>query len=274
MPEEPAAAIADPPAVAEPTSLAEGHFLNDYPDLLEDESSKAILSRYDNREDAFKALVEQRKQISSGFKLPDKLSDAERDEVLARGAQLRGVPEGAENYNLVKPEELGEIDISEEAKMALRIFAKERDIGQETFQGLYEKTLRLIKTRADADEAAEIEAFDKEHEATATSMQKYWGPDEYAGRLELIKDFAQSRAIDKEDYDRFINRLKETGMGNDPLLMKLVGDGAKMRQLVEGNASVGDKIDFEAGAQKGMKALSQRAKNKRDFPKTDWMWGD
>lgn len=270
MPAEPVVAVADP--IAEPTSLAEGHFLNDYPDLLEDETTKAILGRYDTREDAFKALVEQRKQISSGFKLPDELSDSEREQVLARGAKLRGVLEGAENYTLVKPEELGETDISEEAKMALRIFAKERSIGQETLQGLYEKTLRLIKSRADADEVQRIEDFDNEHDATATSMQKYWGPDEYAGRLELIKDFAQSRAIDKEDYDRFINRLKETGMGNDPLLMKLVGDGAKMRQLVEGNASMGDKVGFEASSKLSKEALSQEARNKRDFPKTPWMW--
>lgn len=271
MPEETTTAIAEVPA-AEPAALAEGHWLNDHPDLMEDESVKNILGQYDTRDAALQSIVDHKKMVSSGFKLPDKLSDTERDEVLARGAQLRGVPEGAENYNLVKPEELGDIDISEEAKMALRIFAKERNIGQETFQGLYEKTLRLIKTRFDADEGQRIEDFDKEHEATATSMQKYWGPDEYAGRLELIKDFAQSRAIDKDDYDRFINRLKETGMGNDPLLMKLVGDGAKMRQLVEGNASVGDKLNFEARAQKSSQALSQQARNKRDFPKTPWMW--
>ena len=102
-------------------------------------------------------------------------------------------------------------------------------------------------------------------------MQKYFGPVEY---LKLTGDdthegmidrYAKSRAIDVQEYNDLFTKLEESGIRNNPLLFKLIGDGARFFEILEGQAP-GCQPEFAAA--KGSHAESEDAKYARLFPNT------
>ena len=116
----------------------------EHAELIADESNKNILSFYKEKNDLPKALVEKEKLLRSAFRLPKKLNDEQITELSGRIAEVNKVPENAEGYELVMPEEIDKsFDLSEKAKMAIRAYAKENKWSPKSLQGVYEMAVRL-----------------------------------------------------------------------------------------------------------------------------------
>lgn len=257
-----------------PVELPEWLQDESYSELLQDETNKHILSRYKDKDEAVKAVVEKEKMVRSGFKIPKKLSDVQIAELKTHIHRINGVPDKPEGYDMVRPEQVDEaFDFSEQTKMELRAFAKENGIGKTTMQGLYELSLRAMKRAADQAEAAAEERQENDRKTTVALMQKYFGPAEYvkiagdadAKKVGLIDQFVKSRAADQNEYDQLAEALEKTGLRNNALLFKVLGDASRFYEIMEGSGRM-TAPEFSATA--GNRTLSREAKLALQFPNT------
>lgn len=255
---------ASPPAG--PLEIPEWLSGAEFAEITADESNKNILSFYKTPQDAAKTIVEKEKLLRSGFRLPKKLNDEQIKELSGHIAAINKVPENAEGYKMEIPGEIDKkFDISEKAKMSLRALAKENNFSPAAVQKGYEMIVRLNAEAA----AAQTKEFNdnqvERNKETVWQMKQYWGPGEYEGRLDLIEEFAQSRAIDDQEYGDFSEELERTGMKSNALLFKILGDAAKMYSILEKDATV------TAGAftaSKGNTVISEETKRAQRFPNT------
>ena len=254
---------AETPPVAETPEWQNGE---DFTELLADESNKNILSFYKTSHEGAKALVEKEKLLRSNFRLPKKLSDEQITELSGRLAEVNKVPKNAEGYTLQRPEEINEsFDITEEAKMAFRAYAKERSIAPETLQGFYEKYLQLSSGAQDTKNSEFAEASKTRNTETVKQLKTYWGPVEYEARVDLIEEYAKSRSLDENEYKEFQAELESTGMKNSPILFKMMGDAAKWYSIMEKNSTI-SLGQFQTA--KGNKTISAETKRATMYPKT------
>ena len=260
--------VVETPPVETPPVVETPEWLNDpeYTELMSDEASKNVLSFYKTKGEAGKALVEKEKLLRSNFRLPKKLNDEQITELSGRMAEVNKVPENAEGYTLQRPEEIDEsFDITEEAKMAFRAYAKERSVAPEVLQGFYEKYLQLSSGAQDTANAQFAETSKKRNADTVKQAKQYWGPVEYESRVDLIEEYAKSRAVDENEYKEFQAELESTGMKNSPILFKMMGDAAKWYEIMEKNSTI-SLGEFQTA--KGNKTISAETKRATMYPKT------
>ena len=245
-----------------------------YGEILKDESARNILRQYKNETEAIKAAAEHKKMLSSGFRIPKKLSAEQTAELRTHMDRVNEVPEKPEGYDMVRPQEIPEgLDLSEQFKMEIRAYAKEQGLGKAAVQGFYEKSLQAMKRAAENAETVKAEHHETARKGAVALMQNYWGPQEYmrvAGdpdnkRVGLIDQYMRSRAIDQAEFDDLAGLLEETGLRNHPLLFKVVGDAARFWHILEGQASV---TTGQFQQTDGNRKLSNEAKMARMFPNT------
>jgi hypothetical protein len=264
------AVVEDPAAVEDvtPEDVTVPDWLNEpeYKDIIADESSKTILSRYKSRDEAVKAIVEKEKLLGSNFRIPKKLNDTQKSELAKRMAVINEVPENAEGYTLVRPDKIDEdLDFTEQTKMELRAFAKESGIGARTLQGLYEKAMSWSQRAKEQMIIDHKESVEKQRQSVVAIMQKYLGPQEYTQRLPLIDSFMKSRAIDDAEYADFEKQLNASGLRNHPILFKALADAAGWAQIMEGTGKI---LPGQFQPSKANAKLSREALNAKRYPNT------
>ena len=233
-------------------------------DLMGDDASKNILIRYDSHAAALKGLVEKEQTIRSGFKMPETLSDEQFEDVQNRVNIRRGVPEKPEEYEMVRPKEIDDdIELSEQFGMELRAFAKASNMGKKEAQGLSELLLHGMQRAKEAASLYQKESFEKSKLATETSLKQYFGPAEYEKIAGLQDSFVESRAVDVEELAEFNKVLDSTGLRHNTLLNKLLGDAARMANILEGSGKMLDRFN-----QTGNVKQSEAAKRAAMYPKT------
>lgn len=251
----------------------------EYQELMADEGAKNILSSYQNPQEAAKAIVEKERLLASGLRVPKTLKPEHIELLKPHIARINGVPEKPEEYEMVRPEELDEsIDLSELTKMEMRSFAKEAGIGKQAFQGIYERSLHAMARDHAQVESARQETQETARKETAALMQKYWGPQEYqrlngnpeTKQVGLIEQFAKSRATDAKEYDDLAAALESSGVRNNPLLFKILGDASRFYEILEGHGTM---TQSEFAATAGTKRLSEESKNAQRFPNTPQSMG-
>ena len=260
-------------ATAEPRAVPDWLQGAEFQELMTDEKSKNILSSYQTPDAAAKAIVEKERLLASGLRVPEKLSDEHIELLKPHIHKILGVPDKPEEYEMLRPEEIPEeIDLSESLKMKIRAFAKENGFPKGSVQGLYELALHSAKEDAATTQRAADEKFEMTRKDTVALMQKYWGPNEFQ-RLNgedgknngLIDSFVKSRAGNEREYTELIDVLGKTGLSNNPLLFKVLGDAARYYDIMEGSATM---TQSEYAATAGAKTLSAEAKNAQRFPNT------
>ncbi|MHC4371086.1 MAG: hypothetical protein ACYSW8_26040 [Planctomycetota bacterium] len=269
--EDGAVVVADPPVVDPPETP---EYLNDpaYEELMGDESNKNILSRYKEPHELAKALVEKEKTIRSGFKMPKKLNDEQLAEVRGYMNTVNGVPEKPEGYDMVRPEEVPEdMDFSEQTKMELRAYAKEKDIGKDVFQGMYELAMQAMK-RAGDTQTRDFEESQKTARTTMrTAMNGLWGTlkmNKILGEgdtVGILDSNVKSFAIDEGEYEALSNALNSSGLRNNRLLVAVLGQAALDAQILRASASP-NPTEFQQS--EGTKTLSKEAERARRNPNT------
>ena len=251
----------------------------EYQELMADEGAKNILSSYQSPHEAAKAIVEKERLLASGLRVPKSLKPEHIEMLKPHIARINGVPEKPEEYEMVRPEELDEsIDLSELTKMEMRAYGITAGIGKQAFQGMYERAVHAMARDHAATESARQETQETARKETAALMQRYWGPQEYqrlngnpeTKQVGLIEQFAKSRATDAKEYDDLAAVLDSTGVRNNPLLFKMLGDASRFYEILEGNGTM---TQSEFAATAGTKRLSQEAKNARNFPNTPQSMG-
>jgi hypothetical protein len=255
---------ADPPG--EPVSDPEWlDTENGIEELMKDESSANILKQYEGRSAALKALVDTKKSLSSGFKMPEELSEDQLNEVSGRVNTARGVPEKAEDYELTRPEEVDEsLEVSDFVKSELKTFGKEVNLGKQSLQTLYERIHQWLARASTEAARSQKEVFEKQAAETAESMKTYWGPNEYARVAKLMDAYVKTTSLDDKEYDNFEKLLDKTGLRHHPMMWRLLGDAARRWEILEGNAT--GQSDFQT--RQGKERLSDTQRRQKMYPNT------
>lgn len=259
-------------AVADPPDAPEWLQEPAYEELMADDAAKNYFSRYATKDDAAKAGFEHKKLVSSGFKMPKKLNDEQIAEVRAYMNTVNGVPEKPEGYDMARPEEVSEdMDFSEQTKMELRAYGKERGVGKDTFQGMYELAMQAMKRAGDV-QSKDFEESQKVARTTmrtamnglwgSVKMNKILGEGDTVGQLDAnVKSFA----IDEGEYEALSKVLNDSGLRNNRLLVSVLGQAAQDAQILRASATA-NPTEFQQS--EGTKTLSKEAERAVRNPNT------
>lgn len=89
--------------VLDDTRTDTDNWVDEYPDLSDED--REMLGRYKTRDDAIKAIPNQRRQISQGLTVPDEnTSEEDKAKFDAKIAAYHGVPDKPDGYELPMPE--------------------------------------------------------------------------------------------------------------------------------------------------------------------------
>lgn len=254
---------ADPPA--DPPGEATPEFLSGHKEMLKDESARNILTRYKSNEEVYKALVETKQSMATGFRMPDELTDEQKTELVARVKKLREIPDDVDAYDLVRPSELDEsVDLSNTMRFELRDFAAKEGLTKGGLQNLYERILYGMQRASTSSARKTKEAFAQQQEKTAEEMKTYWGPSEYERISKIMDDYTKSTALDDKEYESFEKLLDATGVRHHPLMWRLLGDAARRWEILEGNAKGVDEFQTSQGAQR----LKDNQRRQMMYPNT------
>lgn len=250
----------------------DAHWTDSYPSL----KGNAVLKRYVTEEDSHKGHLEARAKMSDpGLRLPKSLKEAtdeQKAEWNASVGKLRGVPPEAKDYVLKPPEDLPEeVKISDEDVKAVKEIAKTLHVPQANLQAFYEFQLNMVakqlEVQATANEKAGKECIE--------GLEKDWGKEqskeifiliERALRSQINPEWQNVKAEDDEAWQDFKKTVYITGVGNNPVIMKLLKVAAETLQgtgkLIKGT---------HGGSEVKDEDMTEKQKQQTYFPKSPGM---
>lgn len=197
------------------TSTAEGgkseHWTGQHEFFKSNPDAVKSFQDFKTPDDAFKAHVELRKQLSQPFRLPKdgaKLTAEQQAEIDGYYRKAKGIPEAPEGYEFDVPEGTA---IDEQAMGEYRKLAHERGIDPQTAKDLLGLQLGMVKRLNDHREKV-IQGMTDNNYKTFLNEDCGGDKDVAAQRLEQVKQFLQTQftkdgTVDTEGWEKFRARI-------------------------------------------------------------------
>jgi hypothetical protein len=237
-----------------------------------DDAQVAVLKEYKSEEEVHKAYVEQKKKLSSGFRMPDTLSDQQKNELADRVAKEQGVPVGLETEKALKAYDLLEapdeiivpgMRISEEGKERFRNFCLEKKVPPSVANDLYQ-FYKQERRYEHGTQQADLEA---RQQHTFDRLAELHGGEKAVGEgMEYIQQYLTQFSDGPDDWEAFKAWAFQNGKGDSHILMRALWAPA--------HEAMAEATSPKTEAAAKVKSLFDEdlAKAKEKWPNQSYLW--